>query len=171
VKALRHAFLAICALVMLGVADAHDSAPLRSADVRVGPHAMTVTYHTEPRGGGVLEFVIHPAGAPADTIFEVQAVPGSATAAVPVRAELEPQSDHIEGRVTLPVSGQWLLEITASNPAPGGPTVAQGFAPVLAGAPPVIPVWLGWLIGLLPVAVMMAFVLRPPVTGGARGLT
>lgn len=137
---------------------AHEAGPLRSLDKRVGPYPVRVEYYTEPRGGQPLIFSIEPSAATSGLRYTVTAIPGTTVNAVPVRATVYATPDHpngVEGSVQLPVSGQWLLSIEIDGP--------QGLGtedvPVLAGAPPAIPEWLGWLIGLLPVWAMAGFIL------------
>lgn len=141
-----------------GAATAHSGNPLRTVSIQAGRYPMQIRYYTEPRAGHILEFTIVPQ-LPITTPmhYKVSAVPGTFVDAVPVKAALEPDLDNptgIAGRVNLPVQGQWLLSIEVEGPL--GP--AWGDAPILAQAPPAIPEWVGWLIGLLPVWAMLFFI-------------
>jgi hypothetical protein len=149
------------ALAFAGVsrALAHDGEPLKSISVRIGPYPVTVHYYTEPRGGQELLFAIEPeAGAIAPTDYRATAIPGTLVSAVPVKASLQPDPDHpnaVQGRVNIPVSGQWLLYVEVEGPF--GSSFED--VPILAGAPPAIPEWLGWLIGLTPVWAILGVIL------------
>ena len=155
------ALCAMLALLALGGAPAYAQAsqPLKTIDVQVGSYPLRVSYYSEVQGGGALEFGIAPQpGGAVPGSYVVMAVPGTTVNAVPVRASLERDPERpggVRGSVNLPVSGQWMLSVDVIGPL--GHAAAD--VPILAAAPPAIPVWLGWLIGLLPVWVLVGFVL------------
>jgi hypothetical protein len=138
---------------------AQESAPIKTIDVRIGPYPMKVSYYSEAQGGKPLIFRI----APQDTLgsaieYEVTAVPGTTVNAVPIKARLTPDPDQagaVRGTVNLPVSGQWMLTVNVIGPKGRG----DADVPILAGAPPAMPEWLGWLIGLLPAWLIIGFVI------------
>jgi hypothetical protein len=141
-------------------ADAHDG-PLKTIHGRVGPYPVAISYFGEPTGGFDLAFTIAPdasLGLPPGAItYAVVAVPGTTTNAVPVAARLEADPDNpagVAGAVNLPVSGDWYLHIEMDGPLGH----FDHDAPILAGAPPAIPEWAGWLVGLVPVAVALGFI-------------
>lgn len=160
----RFHFLLLCstllAFVLAGASavSAHDGNPMRSFTTRIGPYPVTVNYYNMPQAGEALLFDIVPtAGQVAATTYEVMAVPGTTVNAVPVRATIEADThpaSGVRGSVNLPVRGQLLLSITVDGPL--GPSYDD--VPVLAGTPPVIPEWFGWLIGLLPAWAMIGFI-------------
>lgn len=162
---MRHfRFLIVCGtllalLIHVQSATAHTGEPLRSVEARIGPYPMRIDYYNEPRGGQALVFSVEPlADVPSYLRYTVTAIPGTTVDAVPVRARVEATADHpngIDGSVTLPVSGQWLLNIEVAGPL----GLSSEDVPVLAGAPPAIPEWLGWLIGLTPTGAMIALVI------------
>lgn len=141
--------------LLAGRVTAHGGEPLHTVTIQAGRYPIQIRYYTEARAGHILEFTIVPQ-IPITTAlrYKVNAVPGTFVDAVPVTATLAPDLDNpsgIAGRVNLPVPGQWLLSIEVQGPF--GP--AWGDAPILAEAPPAIPEWAGWLIGLLPVWAML----------------
>ncbi|HMA34563.1 MAG TPA: hypothetical protein VKY74_08785 [Chloroflexia bacterium] len=142
-----------------GPALAASGTPLKSFKVQMGPYPVTVNYYTEPKGGQALVFNIvpdQPVGGP--MTYQVTAIPGTMVNAVPVKAVLQEEPGNpggIAGRVNLPISGQWLLRLDSEGPAGPG----FGDVPVLASAPPAMPEWLGWAIGLIPVWAILGFVL------------
>jgi hypothetical protein len=157
------------------VADAHGG-PLKTVHGRVGPYPVAINYYGEPIGGLDLVFTIVPdasLGLPPGAItYAAVAVPGTTTNAVPVAARLEADPDNpagVAGTVNLPVSGDWLLHIEMDGPLGH---FDYDF-PILAGAPPAVPEWAGWLVGLLPVAVALGFIgsqarrAAPPSSAGA----
>ncbi|HLI29391.1 MAG TPA: hypothetical protein VKZ60_20180 [Chloroflexota bacterium] len=149
-----------CAVVVAGllaaarVALAHDIPPATLTTVRAGPYSLVVARYAEPpRSGAELPLLVSPApDAPvAPTAVWVVARPGLGTDATPTRAVLAPDPDApggFAGGVRLPVAGAWLLDLLVDGPAgPGQATLA-----VTAAAPHAMPVWLGWLLGLSPLA-------------------
>jgi hypothetical protein len=155
-------FWAICgtllSVVFASQATAHEGEPLRSISVRAGQFPMVVNYYNAPRGGEALIFTIHPAEPLREPLnYKVVAVPGASVNAVPVNATVTPDPDRpdgVGGTVYLPVSGQWLLSLNISGPSIN---IRQD-VPILASPPPVIPVWLGWVVGLLPVWTILGYI-------------
>ena len=136
---------------------AHSTKPLRTTEVRVGRYLLEAAFYNDARGGGTLDFSLElKEQVDGKVSFVVSAVPGATTDATPVKATLEPgtHEDSVDGRVRLPVSGQWLLDISATGPLGAG----LGNAPVLAGTPPRIPFWLGWMVGLTPMGLLFGFI-------------
>ncbi len=146
-------------LASAGRAAAQTSAPIKTIEVRIGPYPMIVSYYSAAQGGKPLLFSIAPqSGQPSALSYEVTAIPGTTVNAVPVQARLEPDPAHpggVRGAVNLPVSGQWLLTVDIKGPNGLG----NADVPILAGAPPAIPEWLGWMIGLLPAWLLISFVI------------
>jgi hypothetical protein len=164
---LRRAFFGALGLFALlatgGYAHAQGSDPLRTFSAQLGPYPVVVEYYNAPSGGQALSFRVVPKNrAAAPSSYTVTAVPDTTLDATPVKATLAPDMDAsgaVRGTVNLPVSGQWLLLIDADGPLGRG----GGNAPVLASAPPAIPLWLGWLIGLTPVwAILVIVASRAP---------
>jgi len=142
-----------------GVASAHGTEPLKTLKVRIGQYPMIVNYYTDPRGGQALVFSLEPEITPSGPLrYEVTAIPGTTVDAVPVKAALAPDPDHpngVQGTVNLPVSGQWLLNVVIVGPY--GTTYDD--VPVLAAAPPALPEWVGWMIGLIPVWAILGLII------------
>ena len=149
--------MALLALVWPGGALAHTTTPLKTFTAQMGPYPVLVSYYSEPRGGQALAFTVVPTAADAlPASYHITAVPGSAVDAVATTAHLQPDPDSVgvQGTVNLPVSGQWFLEIDGEGSF--GPGTAN--VPILAGAPPALPNWLGWLIGLVPLACILTLI-------------
>jgi len=135
------------------VATTHGSTPAKVVKVNAGPYPLTVNLYTYPAHASyALPFSIEPQrpinGTISYSVFSVPA-PGDVSA-TPVRAGLSPDSkvhNGIQGTAEITVQGLWNLDITVNGPdGPGEVNV-----PIEATAPPAIPTWLGWLIGLIPV--------------------
>ncbi len=174
-KALRSltvcGMLTVAWLMTAGGVSAHSGAPVRSFDVQVGPYPVTVNYWNEPHAGQPLRFTIVPRGSgPVTLHYQAEAVPGTTVDAVPVRAQMGADPDNhygVAGEVNLPVTGQWLLNIDATGTHGPG----SGDAPILAASPVVMPEWMGWLIGLLPVWAMLGFIVAQARRAGRNILS
>ena len=149
----------IAVLVDLGVsiaATTHGNTPVRVVHVTAGPYPLTLSLYKDPANAGyALPFAITPQTQSALT-YNVTSVPAHGIHATPVRAGLTPDGHNgINGAAEIPVQGIWTLHILV-NGALGPGTVD---VPITAVAPPPIPLWLGWLIGLIPIYGLLAFLL------------
>jgi hypothetical protein len=148
----------VLALVAIGLearpVAAHAEPAATATTVRAGPYGLVVAQYADPpRAGAELPLLVRPVpeAAAAPTSVRVVARPGLGTDAVPVRTVLAPDPDEpgsFAGGVRLPVTGAWLLDIQVDGPAGPG----QVTLPVTAAAPHAMPAWLGWLLGLSPLA-------------------
>ena len=89
--------------------------------------------------------------------FEVSSIPGTGVIATPIHAAsftLDPNvRDEVQGSAEITVQGMWDLLISVDGPQGQGVIAV----PVMATAPPAIPLWLGWVIGLIPLFGLFAF--------------
>ena len=149
----------IAVLVDLGVSIAatqHGNTPVRVVHVTAGPYPLTLNLYKYPADAGyALPFAIVPQTQ--DTlIYNVNSVPAKGIHATPVRAGLTPDGHNgVNGAAEIPVMGNWTLHITVNGAAGTG----EVDVPILAAAPPAIPLWLGWLVGLIPIYGLFAFLL------------
>ncbi len=149
----------IAVLVDLGVsivATTHGNTPVRVVHVTAGPYPLTLNLYKDPADAGyALPFAITPQTQDQLT-YNVTSVPAKGIHATPVRAGLTPDGHNgINGAAEIPVQGDWTLHITVNGAA--GTGVVD--VPITAVAPPAIPLWLGWLIGLIPIYGLFAFLL------------
>lgn len=146
-----------------GTALAHGTGPARTVPVTAGSYRLEVLLYDEPvRAGREFSFSVDPVPgslAPGERLQLVAtATPAARVNAVPVRAGVGPHLDGpggVAGQIYLPVAGSWTLRLDMQGPL--GTAVAE--VPLLAAPPPAIPIWLGWLIGLVPVWGLLGFVL------------
>jgi hypothetical protein len=132
--------------------------PVRVDHVTAGPYQLTVSLYTYPANAGyALPFTIAPTQAVSGSLgFHVDSIPGQSVDANPVRATFsaDPNMHNgVRGAAEITVKGPWTLQIQVDGPA--GKGIAN--VPVLATALPPIPVWLGWLIGFIPLYVLSVF--------------
>ncbi len=157
--------LGIVALIALGVeitlaiaATQHGPTPAKIIQLDAGPYPLTVSFYTYPaQAGFALPFAIAPQHAIAGALtYSVTSVPAQGIHATPVRASFSPDPhtpNGVQGAAEITVRGQWYLAITVTGPQGQG----VAYAPVTVTALPAIPVWLGWLIGMIPLYGLIAF--------------
>ncbi len=133
--------------------------PVRIDHVTAGPYPLTVSLYTYPANAGyALPFKIAPTRPVSGSLsYHVESFPGQSVDANPVRATFSADPtvhNGVRGAAEITVKGPWTLQIQVDGPA------GQGSAnvPVVATALPPIPVWLGWLIGYIPLYVLSVFV-------------
>ena len=152
--------LAIILLLLFLVAafTAAGSSPLATQDAQVGPYRLLLSFYSLPRVGQQLNMTIQ-SKIPGQQVQFSQVVlnPAPGTDANTVRVSINPDADNpavYDVYVTPPVRGPWLLHLTIK----GSTGSVTGNIPISVAGPPVIPTWLGWLIGLLPLPLLIAFI-------------
>jgi len=133
------------------VATVHGDQPARLVHVTAGPYPLTVSLYKNPADAGfALPFAIASDSSQHDALtYDVFSLPGTGVDATPIHASFSADPNvqgGIQGNAELPVGGAWSLQITVHGRA--GSSVVS--VPITAAAPPAIPVWLGWQVGLLP---------------------
>jgi hypothetical protein len=141
-------------------ATTHGPTPARVVQVQAGAYPLTVSLYKDPADAGfALPFAIAPQQPIAGTlVYNVSSEPGYYVDATPVRATLSPDPavpNGVQGAAEITVQGTWNLYIVVDGPTGQG----SAYVEITAAAPPAIPEWLGWLIGLIPLYALLAFVL------------
>jgi hypothetical protein len=142
-------------------ATTHGSTPARVVQVEAGPYPLTVSLYTYPAYAGyALPFAIAPRQPVSGTLtYDVSSTPDPSDApATPVRASLSPDPkvhNGVQGDAEITTQGRWALDIVVTGNAGRG----EVFVPITATAPPAIPIWLGWLIGFIPLYGLLVFLL------------
>ncbi|GCE07402.1 hypothetical protein [Dictyobacter aurantiacus] len=169
-KPLQFALLGVGVLALLAVlgelaysivATTHGSTPVKVVKVNAGPYPLTVNLYTYPAHASyALPFSIEPQRPINGTLtYDVSSVPMPGDVpATPVRAGLSSDSrvrNGIQGTAEITVQGLWELDITVNGPQGQG----QASVPIEATAPPALPTWVGWLIGLIPLYGLTIFLL------------
>ena len=167
-KAIQSILLAIAigALVTTAVAyyqivlaSTIHGAPVRFLNVTAGPYQLKLALYNDPLpAGDALPFSIAPAaGTQGPLSYTVTARSGPD---VPSGSEAEGEVNMQQttpygtpGSITLVTRGTWLLTIAVNGPAGQG----QAVIPLTATAPPAIPTWLAWNLGLLPIYGLLIF--------------
>lgn len=158
---MRNGNIAVCLSLLFAVVvcTAAGSSPLATQTAYIGPYHLLLSFYSLPRTEQLLNMTIQ-STTPGVSLRFSQAIltPAPGTDAVAVHVRLSPDSDTpdvYDVNVTPPIRGRWLLHMTASGAA--GSFV--GDIPIDVLGPPVIPTWLGWLIGLFPLPLLIAFIL------------
>ena len=75
-------------------------------------------------------------------------LPGLGTDAVPLHSQLSPlnTTNTLAGSIRMPVRGAWQIGVSLNGPQGAG----EATFPIVVSAPGAMPIWLGWLIGSLP---------------------
>lgn len=155
------AFIFLSIEIALSIAaTTHGSTPARVVRVTAGPYALTISLYTNPaRAGFALPFAIAPQQPTSGTLtYQVTSVPGSDVDATPVHASLSVDAqvpNGVQGEAEITVQGDWSLHVVVNGPAGQG----EADVPVTATAPPLMPPWLAWSLGFLPLVGLLAFLL------------
>jgi hypothetical protein len=152
----------------------HGSTPARVDQVTAGPYRFTVSLYDDPaRAGFALPFAIAPQGTTSGSwTYHVTSIPQGQKrpngqivmsgpgdrVATPITDSVSPDAQvpgGVQGSAEITVQGQWNLQVVVN-----GPMGQQTFnVPVTATTLPAIPAWLGWVIGLIPVYGIVAYLL------------
>ncbi len=141
-------------------ATSHGNTPVRVVRVDAGPYPLTVSLYKDPANAGfALPFAIAPQQPISGHLsYDVTSQPEIGPHATPVRASITPDPDvpnGAQGAAEITVQGIWALRINVSGPQGNG----YAEVPITATAPPAIPDWLGWLVGFIPLAGLLLFLL------------
>ncbi|HET9919720.1 MAG TPA: hypothetical protein VFQ30_07765 [Ktedonobacteraceae bacterium] len=139
------------------------STPVRVVHVNAGPYPLTVSLYRDPANAGfALPFAIAPASSIHGSLaYDVASVPDQGMSATPVRASIGPDAsvvNGVRGDAEITVQGQWFLRVLVHGPSGDG--IVR--VPITATAPPAMPLWSGWLIGLIPFYGLFIFLLLLP---------
>jgi len=156
------ALLAVAGEILYSIAaTTHGSTPVRVVQVHAGPYPLTVSLYTHPAHASyALPFAIAPQRSISGTLtYDVSSIPDESDApATPVRASLSPDPNvrnGVQGDAEITVQGLWTLDIVVTGSSGQGEAVV----PITATAPPVLPTWLGWVIGFIPLYGLFVFLL------------
>jgi hypothetical protein len=137
---------------------AGGASPLATQNARIGPYQLLLSFYSLPRAGQELNMTIE-STIPGMRVQFSQSVLNPAkgtdgnTVAVKITSDNEAQGVY-DVHVTPPVQGRWLLHLQVTGLSGDVP----GDIPINVDGPPAIPTWLGWLIGLLPLPLLIIFI-------------
>lgn len=134
------------------------STPARVVSVSAGPYPLSVSLSKDPADAGyTLPFAIAPAHPIAGTLrYTVTSIPDEGVDATPVNGAVTPDPktpNRVTGTVEITVQGAWSLRVVVDGPSGSG----AADVPITAKAPPPLPGWVAWPIGLIPVIGLALF--------------
>ncbi|HYU18618.1 MAG TPA: hypothetical protein VEQ11_07965 [Chloroflexota bacterium] len=142
---------------------AHGVSPARSELLRAGPYTLELSFYSEPvRAAQAVAITITPRDRDSswsvarDLWVTLVAEPGPAVAAPITRPRVVPDdddADSLAAELRLAAPGPWLIHLSIDGPLGHG----EADVAISAAAPSAIPVWLGWAIGLAPLAGLALF--------------
>jgi hypothetical protein len=152
----------ITAMILSVAATIPGSTPARVVLVTAGPYPLTVRlYKDQALAGFALPFTIAPLPPTKKPLhFDATSVPARGIDATPVHSSLspDPSTGGVQGAAEMTVRGSWYLRVTVSGSA--GKGIVD--VPVTVVAPPAIPGWLAWPVGLTPLYGLLVFLLLQP---------
>ncbi len=132
--------------------------PARVVHTSAGPYQLAVTFYSDQANPGyAFPFALSVQHEPAARItYALSAIPGhgiDAPVAVADISQHQNGPDGVPGSVNIVQQGPWTLHIIVSGPQGTG----QVSLPLSAAHPPVMPMWMAWVIGLLPLYSLVIF--------------
>ncbi len=153
---------AIGALITTGIAfyrivlvSTIHGAPVRFVNATAGQYQIRVAFYSDTiNAGDAIPFAIAPAPGTQGTLsYTVTATPGPGVSGTFTQSDLSPQQQTpygTPGSITFVTRGNWTMHIIVNGQG-------QANIPITAVAPPAIPAWLAWNIGLLPAYGLLVF--------------
>jgi hypothetical protein len=126
-------------------------APVRFVNTTAGAYHLKVAFYNDPiDAGDAIPFALATPGTTGTIQYRVTATPGPGVPGSLTQSDISPQQHTpygTPGSITFVTRGDWTMHIVVNGPAGQG----QANIPIHAVAPPAIPSWLAWNIGLIPV--------------------
>ena len=156
---------AVGALIVTGISfyrivlvSSIHGAPVRFVNATAGTYHIKIAFYSDSiNAGDVIPFAIAPtAGTQGPLNYVVTATPGPGVSGSLTQSDMGTQpssSDGTPGSITFVTRGAWTMHIVVNGSAGQG----QANLPINAVAPPAMPIWLAWNIGLLPLYGLLVF--------------
>lgn len=137
---------------------AGGASPLATQNAEIGPYHLLLSFYSLPRAGQELNMTIE-SSIPSMSVQFSQSVlnPAKGTDGNTIAVNITPDNEApgvYDVHVTPPVQGRWLLHLQVI----GSSGIVPGEIAINVDGPPAIPNWLGWLIGLLPLPLLIIFI-------------
>ncbi|HZU67316.1 MAG TPA: hypothetical protein VFA09_08560 [Ktedonobacteraceae bacterium] len=132
---------------------------IQGQPLQAGPYLVQVTFSQNPPYVGQAFTITVVSQNDLALTGRVIAEPENGTDAIPAHASLNALAGHpgtLVGILSLSVRGNWRLTFEFNGPL--GPASAS--LPITARVPFDMPAWLGWLIGLIPLAIFLWWLWR-----------
>ncbi len=131
-----------------GVAQASNG-PAFTRTLAVGSYIVQVNlYQYPPTTDQAVNVTVVPQESTLRLSGHLNMLPGLGTDAVPLHSQLSPlnATGTLTGSIRMPVRGAWQIDVQLDGPQGAG----EANFPIVVSAPGAMPIWLGWLIGSLP---------------------
>ncbi len=141
-------FVTCFVIMMLGAASA-SSGPALTETLTAGPYTVNVNlYQNPPPSDQLVETTVVPHDTSVALTGSIVVEPGLGTDAVPLHFKLAPlnQTGTLVTNIRMPVRGSWQVVVQLNGAK--GPGSASFL--ITVAAPGAMPVWLAWLIAVVP---------------------
>ncbi len=149
--------LSILLFIVLLLLTAGGASPLATQTAQIGTYHVLISFYSLPRVAQTTNMTIESATSNQQMQFsQLLLKPAAGTDANIVVVQATPDRDNahiLDLAVTPPVRGNWFLSVTIN----GSAGTVTGNIPINVAGPPTIPTWLGWMIGLIPLPIILAF--------------
>lgn len=139
----------MCVMMLTSrVAQANDG-PALTRTLAVGSYIVQVNlYQYPPITDQAVQVTVVPQESTLRLSGRITMIPGLGTDAIPLHAQLSPlnATSSLTGNIRMPVRGAWQIAVQLDGPRGSG----EASFPIVVSAPGAMPIWLGWLIGSLP---------------------
>ena len=141
--------LIACTILLTSEEARASNGPAFSRTLAVGSYIVQVNLSQYPPiTDQALQVTVVPQESTVRLSGRINLLPGLGTDAVPLHAQLSllNSTSTLSGNIRMPVRGAWQIDIQLNGPQ----GVGEASFPIVVSAPGAIPIWLGWLIGSLP---------------------
>ncbi len=142
------ALVACVAVLTSGVAQASNG-PAFTRTLAVGSYVVRVDlYQYPPVTDQAVQVAVVPQESTLHLSGRITMLPGLGTDAVTLHAQLSPlnATSTLIGSIRMPVRGAWQINVQLMGLQGAG----EASFPIVVSGPGAMPIWLGWLIGSLP---------------------
>ncbi len=141
-----------------GVAQASNGAAF-TRTLAVGSYIVQVNlYQYPPITDQAVNVTVVPQESTLRLSGHLDMLPGLGTDAVPLHSQLSAlnATSTLTGSIRMPVRGAWQIDVQLNGPQGAG----EASFPIVVSAPGAMPIWLGWLIGSLPLLCLVWIIWR-----------
>ncbi|GAC1620987.1 MAG: hypothetical protein NVS4B7_12930 [Ktedonobacteraceae bacterium] len=141
--------LMACVTMLTSEVAQASGGPALSRTLAVGSYIVQVNlYQYPPITDQAVQVTVVPQESTLRLSGRINMLPGLGTNAVPLHAQLSPlnSTSTLIGNIRMPVRGAWQISVQLAGPQ----GTNEASFPIVVAGPGAMPIWLGWLIGSLP---------------------
>ena len=139
----------VCIAILTTEVAQASNGPAFTRTLTVGSYVVQVDiYQYPPVTDQAVQVTVVPQKSTLYLSGRINMLPGLGTDAVPLHAQLSPlnSSSTLVGSIRMPVRGAWQIDVQLN----GSQGLGEASFPIVVSGPGAMPIWLGWLIGSLP---------------------